>query len=180
MSELKNNHFEYLVDKLSRWYSKNQHIPQADVYQGNNDLSKLKLLKLHFFVCAINSKSNSLLEVFDNFVAMPYGHVELDLYNAINNNELKAFRISSDSLTKIGNIDFNINATVKIEIDKAVNDLQSENQELITADALDLVDLSHNWFSWQSMFGLARKENRYIQEIPQEIIKYESKIFSFI
>jgi len=66
--------FEYLVYQLQMWHEKESESNQ-------NDLSVLKVLKLLFFVSAVDTKQdseNTLLDkVFTNFVAMPYGHVEV-------------------------------------------------------------------------------------------------------
>ena len=72
--------FEYLVFKLVKWYKSNHN-------SNINDLSILKVLKLTFFVSAVgttrDTKDTLLDNVFDNYFAMPYGHVESDIYNSI-------------------------------------------------------------------------------------------------
>jgi hypothetical protein len=47
-------------------------------------MNKLKLFLLLFFVTSVGSNKsseNQLTDIFDNFVAMPYGPIELDLFN---------------------------------------------------------------------------------------------------
>lgn len=59
--------FEFVVFKLVNWYKTQNSITDNETFTAINDLSKLKVIKLHFFVSAVNSKSNSLLSIFDNF-----------------------------------------------------------------------------------------------------------------
>jgi hypothetical protein len=75
--------FEYLLFELVNWFMNKKNISNYEDFNKNNDLNKLKVIKLHFFVTAINSNNNNLLEVFNKFCAMPYGHVESDIYNSL-------------------------------------------------------------------------------------------------
>lgn len=88
--------FEYCVFKLIEWSVQHKNgFSWGNFANGNNDFSKLKLIKLHFFLCTANI---SLLEIFDNFYAMPYGHVESNVYDALNNGQIERFQISVDGL----------------------------------------------------------------------------------
>jgi len=108
MAELskKTQAFEYFVYQLQKWY-----IGKYGSFE-NNDFSILKVLKLLFFCSAIEAekdKDDTLLDIaFDNFYAMPYGHVESDVYNAIRGGELSFFKIDRDKTTlNSSNIDDN-------------------------------------------------------------------------
>src|SRR6185295_7815705 len=90
-------YFEYTISKMIQWYCQ-ENAMSTDTFSVVNDFSKLKVLKLHFFVCAINSSSNHMLEIFDSFYAMPYGHVESELYNAMNADELQRFSFTESSM----------------------------------------------------------------------------------
>ena len=50
-----------------------------------NDLSVLKIMMLLFFTVAASVKQDDegLLKVFNNFVAMPIGHIESDVWDII-------------------------------------------------------------------------------------------------
>lgn len=84
-------HFEYLCSLLYKWY--------AQVYGDatKNDLGQLKTLMLLFFISAYSvrgkedgaphsDESMGLLSIFDNFVAMPFGPIEYDVYKNITMN----------------------------------------------------------------------------------------------
>lgn len=172
----KNIAFEYIVNELYKWYN---------LVTGNthtNDLNKLKILKLHFFVSAISCSHNEkgLLDTFDNFCAMPYGHVESDIYDAMES--LDSIRVSRNPLVINGFSENYFNSVefqaTKNLIDISLKDLKSVNPNIITYTPFELVDLSHLWTSWRSMFNLAKSMNKSSIRIPPEMIQNEEKIFS--
>jgi uncharacterized phage-associated protein len=182
-NEIKNKiiAFEYVLFKLCNWYISENGITNYEQFNQRNDLNKLKVIKLHFFTIAVNSNNNRLLETFNKFYAMPYGHVESDIYNSLN--LLTHFTIDTKKLI-INNISSinescfdNIDNELIAQIDESISKIKEINTELINYNALELVDLSHKWFSWQSMFNYARINNRNSELIPSSIIKDENKIF---
>lgn len=177
-------YFEYATSKLIEWacQSSNRSIQS---FESGNDFSKLKVLKLHFFLCAVNSKTNTLLNVFDSFYAMPYGHVESDIYNAINLKGLKRFDFLDSRISIkcefIEDLPGSFNqgiADYKSQIDSAIEALKNENYSLVEYSAMDLVELSHLWTSWKVSFKIARSKNIFSQKIPAEAIQAESKFFA--
>ena len=175
--------FEYVLFKLTEWFKTTHKLGNNMDFNSSNDLSKLKIIKLHFFISAVNSKNNTLLELFNNFYAMPYGHVESDIYKEIN--VLERFTVSANSLNikenyieTISNSFPNLDADTKAAVDTAVMVLEKENSDIINLSALDLVDISHTYFSWKYMFNIARVNDRYSEYIPTQLIKDETKYFS--
>ncbi|ABG60711.1 type II toxin-antitoxin system antitoxin SocA domain-containing protein [Cytophaga hutchinsonii] len=165
--------FEYLLDKLKDWYTE---IPNSNF--NNNDFSKLKVLKLNFFAAAVNAnkENNGLLNIFDKFHAMPYGHVESEVYENLNN--LNFFSVSSNKTTINNNPDFEkLKQETRSEINFAIESLKKENNNLIKYSAMDLVELSHTYFSWRASFNLAKQQNKLSMPIPVEMIKTEKKFF---
>lgn len=167
--------FEYLLVKLVEWHN------EASNGIGKNDISLLKGLKLLFFVSAVDAKTdsqNTLLDTcFNKFVAMPYGHVESDIYANIKYAKLENVKIDS-STTSILDKNVELDEGVKEIIDSSVSKLKTKNYNIIKMSAFELVELSHRWFSWKYYFSKARKSNISSIEIPNEIIKQEEKIFS--
>ncbi len=183
MKQPKYIYFEYVVKKLLDWYSEN------GKNVSNNDFSILKTLKLLFFVSAANSSKgrNSFLldEVFNNFTAMPYGHVESDIYEAIkkNNGELEYFTINNNKTTTNTGKDPELisdllELDIKNEIDYSINVLKQKNSRLVLLAPFSLVNLSHAWYSWQHFYSLAERSHSRSCNIPSEFIKSEDKIFS--
>ena len=165
--------FEYLLIKLVEWHNE---------ACGNvkNDISLLKGMKLLFFVSAVDAKTdskNTLLDTyFNKFVAMPYGHVESEIYASIKYANLENVIINSSS-TEIIKKDVELNESIKRMIDSSVLKLKSQNYNIIKMSAFELVELSHRWYSWKYYFAKARKSYISSIEIPNEVIKQEEKIF---
>lgn len=169
--------FEYFVYQLNNWYK--------EVY-GNveeNDLSTLKVLKLLFFATAVGTNKdseNTLLDcVFDNFYAMPYGHVESDIYNSAKANLIKNIRLEYESSVVLDakQIIENISEEIKQKIDNQIIQLKSINFELIKYSSFELVELSHKWYSWVKNYNRAKNDGKYSVNIPIEDIKSEIKIY---
>lgn len=176
--------FEYVLYQLTNWYMTKNDISNYEDFNSNNNLNKLKVIKLHFFVTAINSQNNNLLSLFNKFYAMPYGHVESDIYNDLN--KLELFTIDSKQLyiKNPENLELNcfssLNQKHLNEINESIDMLKLKNPNIINYNALDLVEISHTWFSWISMFSFARKNNRNSELIPNKLILEESKNFELV
>lgn len=185
---MKANLFEYIVYLLICWYKERRGISSDSAFNNDNDISKLKVLKLLFFVVAVNGDKNSLLEVF-TFYALPYGHVEDDIYNLIDGvdgQELQRYTIdTSKTIIKesyieqlLGSFHEDIQSLHYIEAKAAVEKLRDINPNLIEEEAFDLVEISHLWFSWRSTFAYARAIGRFKEKILVSLIKQDNKIFS--
>jgi hypothetical protein len=48
---------------------------------------------------------------------------------------------------------------------------------LITMKPFDLVELSHDWYSWQVTYNRAKKLGKNSEKIDLELIKIEQKIY---
>jgi hypothetical protein len=68
-------YFEYFVSKL---------VSDPGFDPENNNYSSQKMMLLLFFLC---NSDVSLFDLFDNWHALPYGHVEADLYDYIKKNK---------------------------------------------------------------------------------------------
>lgn len=165
--------FDYLSLKLIDWYKE---IPEKSKVGVEENFSKLKLLKLLFFVCAASIKDggNDLLSYFGKFYAMPYGHVESDVYDNLLNSSVISFigtgiKIKKDSIS--------IEPLYKKMVDDSIQDLREQNKDIIYYDAMKLVELSHSWESWKSVYGYARQFNKFSMPIPTDLIRNESKFY---
>lgn len=166
---------DYTIRKLVDWY--------IEIYgKETNDLSTLKVLKLIFFITAIDTSSNSkdsLLDtVFDKFYAMPYGHVESDVYSIIRNNSLNNVVVNNQKTSIKGISNYNLDENLTSQISDSIAKLRSINPQLIELTSFDLVDLSHSWYSWQYYYSIARKKGLNSIEIDNQVIKEEDKIFA--
>ncbi|MGK6342455.1 type II toxin-antitoxin system antitoxin SocA domain-containing protein [Chryseobacterium sp. DT-3] len=166
--------FDYFVYQLVNWY--------REAYGDGieNDLSTLKVLKLLFFTTAIGAKKDdntSLLDsTFDSFYALPYGHVEGDIYDDIKQKKT-AYTINNYSTTGNYTETTELADEVKTKISESIAKLKSVNPDLIKMSSFDLVELSHSWYSWRYYFNMAKSKGSYREAIPNEVIKSENKYF---
>ena len=169
--------FEYFVFKITEW---NEQQRGSKTF----DLDKLKIIKLHFFACAVlsNPEKIDLFHTFDNFHALPLGPVESDVYNSINRRELNFFEIGKNrfeiSTEYILPAETDLNFQTRGLIEDSIDALKKINPKLIEYSAFQLVDLSHLWASWISIFSYAKSFGKYSERIPVDIIRKEHKIFS--
>lgn len=168
--------FEYFIFKLHEWFNELQ--PNIN----SNDLSTLKILKLLFFGTAINSnESDSILDTtFNKFCAMPYGHVESDIYKMIQSGDkFERIELYNRYSTIIENPNWpTAEKNIFSKIDSAIDSLKLANINLILMSSSDLVNLSHQWYSWQFYFNKAKSKGTFSEFIPADIIKKEKKFYS--
>lgn len=125
------------IEELIKW-----HEDDIGAIQ-NNDMSMLKVLKLLFLWAAKDQKA---LGIFDKFEARPLGPVEVDVYNAIKDNDTNLlFKISHTNLTRKS-----INSKWRSDpvIAEMVKRLREKNPNLIKSSASQLVDITHKWDCW--------------------------------
>lgn len=174
--DVKKDCFEYSIDKFIQWY-KEENLDNVDGW--NADFTKLKLIKLNFFLSAVNAgkESDGLLDVFDNYFAMPYGHVESDLYDHIS--ALNKYNVTNTGISvKLESYNYpHMTLPIQLKIDSSIESLKRENKDLIKYGAFKLVELSHQWYSWVNMYNLAKMRRVNSIRIPSELIKNESKLF---
>lgn len=169
--------YEYLLSSLHNWYG-------VDI---DNDLSVLKTLKLLFLATAADielSYANNpqfpktellIYTTFDNFSAMPLGHVESDVYSNIQETRgnLDNYKINRTGLSKKIEFD-NLDGVDTIKIDRAIEYLKEVNSQLIYKEPFELVDLTHKWNSWRFFYNGV---NIRSTPIPQDYIIEETKYF---
>lgn len=166
--------FEFILFILIQLYEKNRR---------NNDLSILKTMKILFFISTAKVENKEdLLNIFDTYYALPYGPVEMDIYEAVKNNRLYFFHVGDTTLSKnrtsISSKDFNLlDDELKESIIKSIELLIKENPSLLYLKAFDLVEISHKWFSWNYYFNLAKSKNQLKMRIPIDIIKEEPRFY---
>lgn len=174
MLEKKRILFEYLVFLLDKWYK-----------EGNTEVpirfTKLRLQKILFLAAATNAVDvkHPLLDVFNRFYALPYGPVELDIYESMNNNQFQHINFV-DKTCEYQNLqetDFDeLDETLKADMRKAVDDLKTYKSDYLRMPIAELVDITHKWTSWQIAMALAdlfgtRREVMSTEDICNSKIK---------
>lgn len=174
VNEKKIQAFEYILFILIQLYDKNK---------KTNDLSILKTMKILFFISSAKvDEKEDLLDLFNSYYALPYGPVEMDIYEAIKMNKLNFFHLGDTTFTtnrsSISSKDFNLlDKDLKQSIIKSIQLITKENPNLLYLKAFDLVEISHKWFSWNYYFNLAKSRNQLKMRIPIDIIKEEPRIY---
>lgn len=152
--------FEYLVYLLEQWKLE-KHPNKTEAF------TKLKLQKILFLVASVKATNevHTLLDVFNNFYALPYGPVEIDIYEAMNNASFNNIRfIGNNCKHSLTDQYFScLDPTLMKAMNEAIQAIKELGVDYITAPPFDLVDITHKWTSWQvamqvaEMFGNKRE-----------------------
>lgn len=163
--------FEYLVYLLEQW--KNE-------IHATEILTKLRLQKILFFAAAINvtDEVHPLLDIFDKFYAMPYGPVELQIYERMKKNEFKHIKFKGiECQTNFQNFDVSsINAKNRQDIDYAVQSLKGVGFDYLSAPVYTLVEITHKWSAWRIAMDISKisgslQERMTTEDICNSVIK---------
>lgn len=171
--EIKKLLFEYLVYLLEQWkQEKHPHSKEA--------FTKLKLQKILFLVASVNAVEDShpLLDVFDKFYALPYGPVEIDIYDAMCKNNFKTIKFEGNNCKQcLKEEDFAaLDENLKKAMRNAVQAIKDKGADYIISDVFELVDITHKWTSWQiamqmaEMFG-SKRESMSTEDIINSTVK---------
>lgn len=161
--------FEYLLTQLIKWND-----------NDSSSFTRLKALKLLFFVAAVkNEFGEDLLDLFDNFYALPNGPVESDVYNCITADNLcfysfMKFSVSSKKLYD----DQQINPELKARIDLSINRLRSINPEIVKYTAEHLVALSHCWTAWRNSIAIANLLGKGSYRMSGSLIRTSEQFYT--
>lgn len=169
--------FEYILVKLIEWYSK---MEPSDIKLSS--LTRLKVLKLLFFVSSIKQKEgDDLLNIFDNFYAMQHGPVESDIYCCMTN-KLQYFSFEDRNIKIKKDIDKNSFAILTDEqkkiLDTAILTLKGSNNDIILYSASQLVSLSHKWESWKIAISIADILGKGSEKMDIKLIRENEQFFS--
>ena len=145
-------------------------------------------MKLLFLAAAPKKdRGDDLLDIFDNFYAMPYGPVEIDVYNAIQGNKLPSYTVNYRHIErKVDELYKPRNTTVWTgrehgdlynRIRDSVNDLREKNEKLVLLNAFELVEITHRWSSWNLAMDFAEFMGQMSAKMSIDSIRDSSKIF---
>lgn len=163
-----------MLTQLIRWGE--ELFPQVPVVS----FTRLKALKMLFFTAAVkNDAGDDLLDVFDNFYALPNGPVESDIYNSITTDSLTYYTFSNFSFgLKEQYSEEGLNEQLRQRIDTAISTLRSKNESLISYSAEQLVVLSHYWLSWQNSIQIANALGKGSYRMDVNTIRKNTQFFA--
>lgn len=167
----KNLLFEYLVFRLDEWKKniekRNEKVPA---------FTKLRLQKILFLVCAWNVENTNrkLLNIFNQFYALPYGPVEIDIYEAMKNNQTFqhiSFNGNECIYCKLESAMFaSISSVHRKWIDEAMDDFVKNDRKYLTMPVFDLVDITHRWSAWRITMDIASFFGKKIEKMSVKSI----------
>lgn len=167
----KNLIFEYLIFRLNEWKLKlekdNIKVPL---------FTKLRLQKILFLVCAWKAESTNrkLLKIFNQFYALPYGPVEMDIYEAMKNRKYFQNICFDGNECIYENLDESMFVGVSKEcrslIDEAVDDFSKDHRQYLTMPVFDLVDITHRWSAWKITMDIATFLGNKKEKMSEECI----------
>lgn len=163
--------FDYMLQQFDQWrtdYFKSHNIPVKP-------LSRLIVLKLLFLTAAPKTnKGKDLLDIFDNFYALPYGPVESDIYNAIQENLLPSYHIKERTVEKKTLQPYKQKDPLIIKITNAIQELKKVNPNIIGLNSFELVEITHKWDSWNRSIKFAEFMGRSSAKMLTESIRSDS------
>lgn len=165
-------YLEYIIQRLIEWYREVN--PTGLPEQG---IDKLKVFKMVFFIATANSDESNpdLLRIFNNFTAMPYGPVELDLYRDLGN--IRNYQLGR-TLTinqELDTTNTNLDIDVLTLIDNSIAKLREIDDKFLLKRSFELVEISHKWFSWRHTYYNTSTNNA---PMPIELIIYDTKYYN--
>lgn len=162
--------FEYLMSKVL----------ELVVVSNNDSFTRLKALKYLFFIATVSNQDHSdLLDIFDNFYALPNGPVESDIYNDITSDSLEYYSFINYKYSIKHNLSFdNLDNNIKNRIDNSINLMCSINRAIFTYSAVQLVELSHMWSVWRNSISLAAVFGKGSYPMKVASIRNSSKFYS--
>lgn len=166
--------FEYILNQLlEKGVEGNSKFFQSS-------FTRLKALKLLFLVAAVkNQYGNDLLDVFDNFYALPNGPVESDVYNSITADTLQYYSFKNFSASEKQVYSTNgLNDDLKERLDESISSLLKVNDKILSYSAEQLVTLSHMWSAWGNAIALAKAFDKGSYPMSINSIRNCNQIFS--
>ena len=140
--------FEYIVYKLNELKNEFQ-------IKDDSIFTKLRLQKLLFLISTINTTNNNqgLLAVFNNFYALPYGPVESDIYDFMNNNEFKNIKFNGNQcdLSNLNDNGFDsLPQQSKTLVNNSIQKLKEKGviKGYLEMPVFDLVNITQQWTVW--------------------------------
>ena len=163
--------FEYLVYQLDQW-------KQEKHLSSKVEFTKLKLQKILFLVASVKSKDNTypLLNVFNRFYALPYGPVELDIYDAMNEHSFTNIKFNGNECSyKFAEGCFSkLEEQQKNAITEALQSIKDMGVDYISMSPFELVDITHKWTSWQVAMQVAEMCNSKREPMSTDDIIYST------
>ena len=151
--------FEYIIYKLNELKDEFQ-------IQDDSIFTKLRLQKLLFLISTVNATSSDkgLLNIFNNFYALPYGPVEKDIYEFVENGDLENITFSGNKcdISKLNDsIFWCLSDKIKYLVTSSVDKLKEKGviKGYLEMPVFDLVNITQQWTVWTVCYSVAEMLN---------------------
>ncbi len=146
--------------------------------RGSDGLTMISALKLLFFVVGASCgyEDRGLTAVFNRFVAMPYGPVEMDVYIAMQQKKLPRYLVTAESVRLERGLPYG-DGVDRASTDESLEYLLRESPDILRYAPFDLVNLSHRLSCWRDSYSKALNEGHRREEMPSEGIQYSTKYY---
>ena len=168
--------FEYFVFKLQEW---KKSLANSDTV----DFTKIQLHKLLFLASATTAKVDDfqMFEYFQNFYALQYGPVEIDIYRAMCSNSFNILTIESRycRIKPLDNYTFGeLTAIERNIVDDAIAALREHSNNYVLYNPFKLVTITHEWTVWKVSYAFAEVMGNKMEHMDiKEIIDSKIKVF---
>ena len=169
--------FEYLVYLLEQWR-------QEEHCDFTEKFTKLKLQKILFLVASYNADKDNhpLLDVFNNFYALPYGPVEIDIYDYMNNSDFDyiSFQrndcILNTNIKELENAKDESTKEAMTAMKESLDKIKNMGVDYIVMPTFDLVNITHKWTTWKIAMRVAemlgqKRERMTTEDICNSAVK---------
>lgn len=131
--ELRTITFEYILLKMSRWYSEKRDLKTVGEFNKSNDLTSSKILLYPFFISTSNGHSRDLLTLLGDFFPFDEGPTSIEILQIMER---------GDSVLKYFSTDY-LKSSIGLKIkhysdEKLLNDAFSEIESLILDTTIEL------------------------------------------
>ena len=147
--------FEYIVYKLND-------LKNEFKIKDDSIFTKLRLQKLLFLISTVNATRNDkgLLDIFDNFYALPYGPVERDIYDFIHDGDFKNITFDGNKcdVSKLNDSIFEfLSDKIKNLVTSSIDKLKEKGviKEYLEMPVFDLVNITQQWTIWTVCHSVA-------------------------
>lgn len=160
-----------MLSLFEDWYNTDN----KEQNRGFEKCSKLSVLKLLFLVSVPKAEGDcDLLDIFNNYYALPYGPVESDIYRAIQSDSLPSYTVKDRVIIKKDKdlLPYDIKEYSRVK--KAVDNLKSINRSLVKLNSYELVEITHKWASWNKSIEFAHFMGVLSYKMTSETIRKDS------
>lgn len=169
--------FDYMLHLFFQWRNSHKEV-------NGKTLPKLTAMKMLFLTSVPKEDGgDDLLDIFNNFYAMPYGPCEIDIQKAMDENKMPSFNIEYRSIEPRKDAEpyepKRYYGELYNRVRHAVNELREKNENLVLLNAFDLVGLTQRWHAWGRAMEFAEFMEQLCAKMPTSSIRESYKVFDF-